>query len=220
MGHSRVAIHTELDQNEELAVCFALVASVFADEEMAAEAPKAVLPAALPFNYYGLPYAYHHAAPVTYTLPAPIQYKYVPKEVEIEVKSFQPEVVATGCVNAFGNPVPCAQRKRREAEETAEEAAPAAPAAPKLEVPYYYGGYPAVYGAAPLVHSAPLVHTAPVAYSAPLAYHHVVAPVTYTIPEPEVKEIEVPTPVYKHVVEKVPLTPACQNHLGFPVPCH
>merc|ERR1712026_209434 len=190
---------------KNLLVCFALVASVFADEEMAAEAPKAVLPAALPFNYYGLPYAYHHAAPVTYTLPAPIQYKYVPKEVEIEVKSLQPEVAATGCVNAFGNPVPCAQRKRREAEETAEEAAPAAP---KLEVPYYYGGYPAVYGAAPLVHSAPLAH------------HHVAAPVTYTIPEPEVKEIEVPTPVYKHVVEKVPLTPACQNHLGFPVPCH
>merc|ERR1712213_278943 len=178
--------HRARPKMKNLLVCFALVASVFADEEMAADAPKAVLPAALPFNYYGLPYAYHHAAPVTYTLPAPIQYKYVPKEVEIEVKSFQPEVAATGCVNAFGNPVPCAQRKRREAEETAEEAAPAAP----------------------------------VAYSAPLAYHHVAAPVTYTIPEPEVKEIEVPTPVYKHVVEKVPLTPACQNHLGFPVPCH
>ena len=144
-------------------------------------------------------------------MPAPIQYKYVPKEVEIEVKTYQPEVAATGCVNAFGNPVPCAARKRRDTEEAAE-VAEAAPAAPKLELPYYYAPY-AHYAHAPVALGTPLT------YSAPLAYHHVAAPVQYTIPEPEVREIEVPTPVYKQVVEKVPLTPACQNAMGFPVPC-
>merc|ERR1712109_43821 len=164
-----------------LLVCVALVASVFGDE--AAEAPKAVLPA-----LYGHPFAYPHVygAPLTYTVPAPIQYKYVPKEVEIET---------TGCMNSFGNPVPC--RARRDADEEAE--------APKaVEVPYYYA--PSVYG-------AHLAH--------PLAYHHLAAPapVTYTIPEPIVKEIEYETPVYKQVVEKVPLKPLCQNHLGFAVPC-
>ena len=51
-------------------MCFALVASVFADD-MEAEPAKAVVPAALP--YYGLPWgyglgAYHHVAPVTYTV--------------------------------------------------------------------------------------------------------------------------------------------------------
>jgi len=44
------------------------------------------------------------------------------------------------------------------------------------------------------------------------------APVV-TYAEPKVQEIEVPTPVYKNVVEKVPLQPLCQNHLGFAVPC-
>merc|ERR1711978_705640 len=158
--------HRARPKMKNLLVCFALVASVFADEEMAAEAPKAVLPAASPFNYYGLPYAYHHAAPLTYTVPAPIQYKYVPKEVEIEVKTYKPEIETTGCMNSFGNPVPC--RARRDADEEAE--------APKaVEVPYYYA--PSVYG-------AHLAH--------PLAYHHLAAPapVTYTIPEPIVKEIE------------------------------
>ena len=41
--------------------------------------------------------------------------------------------------------------------------------------------------------------------------------VTYA--KPVVQEIEVPTPVYKQVVEKVPLAPLCQNHLGYAVPC-
>ena len=40
-----------------------------------------------------------------------------------------------------------------------------------------------------------------------------------TVAEPKVHEIEVPTITYKHVVEKVPIQPACQNHLGFAVPC-
>merc|ERR1712141_840943 len=47
-----------------------------------------------------------------------------------------------------------------------------------------------------------------------LAHPYAYAP---TVLEPKVVEIEVPTPVYKEVVEKVPIAPACQNHLGFPV---
>lgn len=42
--------------------------------------------------------------------------------------------------------------------------------------------------------------------------------VTYA--QPKVHEIEVPTAVYKHVVEKVPIAPLCQNHRGLAVPCN
>jgi len=161
MGHSRS--HRARIKMKSLLVCFALVAVAFGEEEKAAEAPKAVLPLA-----YGLPYAYHH--PLTYTIPAiqPIQYKYVPKEVEIEVKSYQPEVQETGCVNSFGTPVPC--RARRDADE--EEAAPAAPA---VEAPYYYA--PSIYSG---YLGAPLVHAAPVAPA--LTYAHAVRPFAHLIP--------------------------------------
>lgn len=130
------------------------MAVAFADEE-AAEAPAAVLPA---LTYGHLPYAYHYGAPLTYTVPAPVQYKYVPKEVEIEVKTFQPEVTTTGCVNVFGTPVPC--RAKRDADEAAE-AEEAAPAAATL--PYYYA--PGYYGA-PLAYAH---HAAPLAYAHHLA---------------------------------------------------
>lgn len=151
-----------------------------AEEAAEAPAPAAVLPA--------LHYPYAFGAPLTYTVPAiqPIQYKYVPKEYEVEVKSFQPEVQATGCVNVFGTPVPC--REKREADEE-EAAAPAA----TVQLPYYYAGYP--YG-----------------------LHYPAAPVV-TYAAPKVHEIEVPTPVLKHTVEKIPLQPLCQNHLGLAVPC-
>merc|ERR1712099_148836 len=105
------------------------------------------------------------------------------------------ELVQTGCVNSFGTPVPC--RAKRSADEAAAEETPV-----KVEAPYYYA--PTIYGA-PAV--APLTYT-----------HHVAAPVAHTV-EPKVHEIEVPTPVYKNVVEKVPLQPLCQNHLGLAVPC-
>merc|ERR1711910_308189 len=87
----------------------------------------------------------------------------------------------------------------------------AAPAVAPVAVaaPYwnnYYGGYP--YAHAGYAHAG----YAHAGYAHPYAY----AP---TVLEPKVVEIEVPTPVYKEVVEKVPLAPACQNHLGFPVPC-
>ena len=94
----------------------------------------------------------------------PVQYKYVPKPVEIEVKSYQFEAEETGCKNTFGNAVPCAKSKRSpqddveaaeadapadetvETTEAAEEAVEAeavpAEALPvetrTLEMPYYY----------------------------------------------------------------------------------
>ena len=93
-----------------------------------------------------------------------MQYKYVPKEYEVEVKSFQPELVQTGCVNSFGTPVPC--REKRSADEAEQTEV-------KVEAPYYYA--PTIYGAhvaAPAV--APLTYThhvaAPVALSHPLTY--------------------------------------------------
>merc|ERR1712088_179935 len=198
MGHS--CPHRARAKMKSLLVCLSVVAVAFAEEEAAA---KPVLLPALGYPYAGLahPYAYAHptvqvAAPEI-TLPAPIQYKYVPNEVEIEVKSFQPELVKTGCLNSFGNPVPCflpgEARKKRSADETPAATVPLA-AAP-LAAPYFYGGYP---------------------YAAPAPYF---AAPKVTIPDPIVKEIPVNTPVYKQVVEKVPIQPACQNGLGFAVPC-
>merc|ERR1712228_685560 len=82
---------------KSLLVCFSVVAVALAAEE---EAPAAVLPA-LGYPYAAYPYAYGHGAlaPAAYTIPSPVQYKYVPKEVEIEVKTFQPELIETGCAN-------------------------------------------------------------------------------------------------------------------------
>merc|ERR1739844_820870 len=184
---------------KSLLVCFSVVAVALADEE----APAAVLPAlGYPYAFGGAyPYAYGHGAlaPATYAIPSPVQYKYVPKEVEIEVKTFQPELIETGCANSFGTPVPCFQageaRKRRSAEEVAA-------ATPAATLPLAYAGYPYAAG-------LPYAH-AGLAYA---AYPHV------TYAKPVVQEIEVPTPVYKNVVEKVPPQPLCQNHLGLAVPC-
>merc|ERR1711934_710711 len=172
---------------KSLLVCFSVVAVALAAEE---EASAAVLPAlGYPYAFGGAyPYAYGHGAlaPAAYTIPSPVQYKYVPKEVEIEVKTYQPELIETGCANIFGTPVPCFQageaRKRRSAEEVAA-------ATPAATLPLAYAGYP--YAACPHV----------------------------TYAKPGVQEIEVPTPVYKNVVEKIPLQPLCQNHLGLAVPC-
>merc|ERR1711997_192960 len=183
---------------KSLLVCFSVVAVALAAEEN--EAPAAVLPA-LGYPYAAYPYAYGHGAfaPAAYTIPSPVQYKYVPKEVEIEVKTFQPELIETGCANSFGTPVPCFQageaRKRRSAEEVAA-------ATPAATLPLAYAGYPYAAG-------LPYAH-AGLGYA---AYPHV------TYAKPVVQEIEVPTPVYKNVLEKVPLQPLCQNHLGLAVPC-
>merc|ERR1711990_1085310 len=183
---------------KSLLVCFSVVAVALAAEEN--EAPAAVLPA-LGYPYAAYPYAYGHGAlaPAAYTIPSPVQYKYVPKEVEIEVKTYQPELIETGCANSFGTPVPCFQageaRKRRSAEEVAA-------ATPAATLPLAYAGYPYAAG-------LPYAH-AGLGYA---AYPHV------TYAKPVVQEVEVPTPVYKNVVEKVPLQPLCQNHLGLAVPC-
>merc|ERR1712154_557713 len=176
---------------KSLLVCLSVVAVAFADEEAAA---PAVLPA-FGYPYAAYPYAHaYHAAPAI-TLPSPVQYQYVPKEVEIEVKTFQPELVETGCKNSFGTPVPCFQageaRKRRDAEE-------AAAVVPAATLPLAYAGFPGHLGY-------------------PYAHHVAYPHVTYA--KPVVQEIEVPTPVYKQVVEKVPLQPLCQNHLGLAVRC-
>merc|ERR1712203_1165470 len=162
---------------KSLLVCFSVV--VLAAEEN--EAPAAVLPA-LGYPYAAYPYAYGHGAlaPAAYTIPSPVQYKYVPKEVEIEVKTFQPELIETGCANSFGTPVPCFQageaRKRRSAEEVAA-------ATPAAALPLAYAGYPYAAG-------LPYAH-AGLGYA---AYPHV------TYAKPVVQEVEVPTPVYKNVV--------------------
>merc|ERR1712153_63619 len=177
---------------KSLLVCFSVVAVALAAEE----APAAVLPAlGYPYAFGGAyPYAYGHGA--AYTIPSPVQYKYVPKEVEIEVKTYQPELIDTGCANIFGTPVPCFQEGEARKKRAAEEVAAATPAA---TVPLAYAGYPYAAG-------LPYAH-------AGYAYPHV------TYAKPVVQEIEVPTPVYKQVVEKVPLAPLCQNHLGYAVPC-
>merc|ERR1712111_190524 len=125
---------------KSLLVCLSVVAVAFADEEQ-----PAVLPA-FGYPYAAYPYAHaYHAAPAI-TLPSPVQYQYVPKEVEIEVKTFQPELIDTGCKNSFGTPVPCFQegeaRKRRDAEEAAATPAATIPLAYAAHPSYAYAGLP------------------------------------------------------------------------------
>ena len=93
-----------------LQLVFVAVAAV----AYATEEAKVVLP--LTYSY---PYAL--SSPLIYNY-QPVVQKLVPKEYEVEIKSYQAELVDTGCKNAFGNPVPCAKAKRQ-AEEAAEEAA-------------------------------------------------------------------------------------------------
>merc|ERR1711878_258409 len=68
--------------------------------------------------------------------------------------------------------------------------------------------------------SADEAPAATVALAHPYAYAGYAYPyVAPKVLEPKTVEIEVPTPVLKEVEVKVPVGPACQNHLGFPVPC-
>jgi len=219
---------------KSLLVCLAFAAMAFADEE-AATVPLLHHP-----FYHGLGLGYAHHPIVQHQ---PIQYKYVPEEVEIPIHSVKFVPPETACYNDAGVAVPCARRKR-DAEETEAVAAPAL-------LPYHFGyhaplhyGYPVVKpvpgcynGAGALVPCAApgtwatrrrrdAEETEAVAAPAVLPYHFgypyhygyhgypVVKPL-----EPKIVEIPVKTPVYKHVVEEVPLGPACQNHLGLAVPC-
>jgi hypothetical protein len=203
----------------------------------AAEAPKVA--SVLPYAFPGYAYPSIYSTGLTYTQPiaysSPLVYNYqpvvqklVPKEYEVEIKTYQAELVDTGCKNSFGVSVPCAAAKtKRSPQDSDAEAAPAeaAPAeaaeekpaetaeekpaeavavAPQARLlPYYYTN---AYNAVPLTYAAqPLTYTYPA--------------VTYKALEPKVQEIEVPTPKFKTVVEKVPIQPACQNMYGFAVPC-
>jgi len=212
------------------------------EEKKAEEAPKvaAVLPYAFPSVYstgltYAQPIAY--SSPLVYNYQPVIQ-KFVPKEYEVEVKTYQAELVETGCKNSFGVSVPCARKRRSPQEEepaateapaeaarAEAEAAPAeAEAAPAEAAPAEAAPAEAAPAAAPAAKLLPYYYTN--AYNTlPLTYavHH---PLTYTYPaitykaiEPKIQEIEVPTPKFKTVVEKIPIQPACQNMYGFAVPC-
>merc|ERR1712158_221141 len=192
MGHSKTQSSVKM---KSLLVLAAVSAVALADEE----AKPAVLP--FGYGYAGLGYAglgYHGLGyaglgypaavgpAITYT---PHHINYVPKEVEIPVKTIEYAVAETGCKNVFGFEVPCLAegeaRRKRSADE--EAAAPAA----VLGLGYAGLGYHGL------------------GYGLPA--------VTYA--EPKVTDVEVPTYVYKPVVEKVNLAPACHNGLGFPVPC-
>merc|ERR1719175_453886 len=84
-------------------------------------------------GYHGLGYAGY-----PYAVAKPVV-----NEVEVPVPVVQYAAHETGCVNAFGNQVPCLQegeaRRKRAADEEAAEAAPAVPSV----LPYRLGlGYP------------------------------------------------------------------------------
>merc|ERR1719266_2577158 len=169
---------------------FAALSAVYADD---APAATAVLPYGLGYGLGAYPYGL--ASPLTYTY-TPQVTKFVPKEVPVEVKHIQYGIAETGCHNHIGFSVPCLQEGEARKKRSADEEAAAAP----VVLPYggfgYAGfGYPYTYGAYPYAHPA------------------------VKVAEPVVTEVEVPHVVYKPVVEKVDLAPACHNGAGWPVPC-
>merc|ERR1712212_615683 len=131
-------------------------------------------------GYHGLGYAGY-----PYAVAKPVV-----NEVEVPVPVVQYAAHETGCVNAFGNQVPCLQegeaRRKRAADEEPAEAAPAVASV----LPYGLG------------HAG--LHGYPYAVAAP-APVEVEVPVTQYKYVPEVKTVELP--------------PACQNAFGFAVPC-
>merc|ERR1712020_206898 len=173
-----------------------LVFAALSAVSVADDAPAA--PAVLPYLGYGYglgAYPYALASPLTYTY-TPQVTKFVPKGVPVEVKHIQYGIAETGCHNHFGFSVPCLREGEARKKRSADEEAAAAP----VVLPYggfgYAGfGYPYTYGAYPYAHPA------------------------VKVAEPVVTEVEVPHVVYKPVVEKVDLAPACHNGAGWPVPC-
>jgi len=158
---------------------------------------------------YYTPVVYNHVAAqpkvqeVTQYVKQPDVTKYVAKPYDVEVKSFEPELQKTGCKNFLGFEVPC--KTKREAEHHV--------------VPTVYAHHvPQVY-----THQVPQVYTHPVVH--PTVYKHVAVqqPTVYKyntkVLPGKVHEVEVPTPQFRKVVEKVPIKPLCTNNFGAPVPC-
>merc|ERR1712203_911908 len=174
---------------------------------MKAEEVKPVLTyAAQPLAYsypvahpYYTPVVYNHVAAqpkvqeVTQYVKQPDVTKYVAKPYDVEVKSFEPELQKTGCKNFLGFEVPC--KTKREAEH-------------HVVPPVYAHQVPQVY-----THQVPQVYTHQVVHQ-PTVYKYN----TKVLPG-KVHEVEVPTPQFRKVVEKVPIKPLCTNNFGAPVPC-
>ncbi len=174
------------------------------------------LPEIKPIEVKPIQYELPEIKPITYTY-QPVETKFVPKEYEIPITTYEFDPVEGKCKNVFGVAVPCKRERRsaEEAEEAEEVEAPEEvmeeePEEEKKEealpiVPYGYG-LPLTYGALPYAYH-------PLQYNIP-------APVEIKALEPKVHEIEVPTPVFKKVVQKIPVGPACQNAWGWPVACN
>lgn len=120
---------------------------------------------AFPYTYgaynsplaYNTPYAYsgYHHATAAYPYIQPVATKVVPKEFEVEVKSYEFEPVSTGCKNQFGFDVPCAKSKRSADEEETKPVLPFLPISYNA-LPYAHPGFgystyspAAAYGVAP-----------------------------------------------------------------------
>merc|ERR1739840_31994 len=177
MGHSKTQSSVKM---KSLLVLAAVSAVALADEE----AKPAVLP--FGYGYAGLGYAglgYHGLGyaglgypaavgpAITYT---PHHINYVPKEVEIPVKTIEYAVAETGCKNVFGFEVPCLAEGEARRKRSADEEA----AAPAAVLPLGYAG---------------------LGYAG-LGYHGLgygLPAVTYA--EPKVTDVEVPPYVYKPV---------------------
>merc|ERR1712223_1275953 len=95
---------------------------------------------------YYTPVVYNHVAPKVEEVT-----KYVAKPYDVEVKSFEPELVKTNCKNFLGFEVPC--KTKREAEH---------------HIPTVYTHVPQVY-----THHVPQVYTHQVAVHQPTVYKHV-----------------------------------------------
>merc|ERR1711874_214844 len=202
MGHSI----TQSSVNMKSLLVLAAVSAV----ALADEAKPAVLPLHAGFyggylgGYHGYPYAVGPA--VTYT---PHHINYVPKEVEIPVKTIEYGIAETGCKNVFGFEVPCAAEGEARRKRSADEEA----AAPAAVLPLGYAGLGYGYAGLGLGYAG-------LGYAG-LGYHGLGYGLpAVTVAEPKVTDVEVPHYVYKPVVEKVALAPGCHNGAGWPVPCN
>jgi hypothetical protein len=167
----------------------------------AAASAQVVLPyGGLHGAYAGLGYAGlgHPYAGLGYAHPYAIA-KPVVTEVEVPVPVIEYKAHVTGCANSFGHAVPCLQEGEARRKRAADEEAAAPAVVPHLAYAGLHGAYP----------------YAGLGYAGHLGYAGLGYP--YAAPV----EVEVPVTQYKYVpeVQTIELPPACQNHLGFAVPC-